>query len=452
MNTDVVVIGGGISGLAAAYFQKKKDRSVLLLEKATRIGGSIHTEQTNDFLFEYGPNSTTLSNPAIKELISELNLDSKVLFPGANGKKRFILKNGKLAALPISPVDFLFGDFFSVMTKLRIADEPLLPRGKKNDESVAAFFTRRFGKNITDTVVRPFVSGIYAGDADQLSARSTFPSLFETEREYGSIIGGQIKKMLFGKKKARSSGSGFGKLFSFDQGLHVLTDALATTLGESVHTGAEILALSKSNDGWQVEWRQNGAVNQTTCHSVIISTPAYVTAQLVHALSPELADKLNSVQYAPIGVVHTAYKRSSVSHPLDGFGFLVPPKENRKILGCIFSSSLFPNRAPKDNALLTTFVGGATQKEILSGTQEEILRSTNGELQSILGISGEPVFSQLTIIPRAIPQYNLGHHTIIEAVDSFEKEHPNLFFCNNFRGGVSIANCVQAAKKLAETI
>jgi oxygen-dependent protoporphyrinogen oxidase len=449
MNTDVVIIGGGVSGLAAAYYLKKKNNSVLLLEKATRIGGSIHTEQINDFLLEYGPNSTTLSNPAIKELIHELNLDSNVLFPGANGKKRFILKNGKLAALPMSPVDFLFGDFFSLLTKLRIADEPLLPRGKKEDESVAAFFTRRFGKNITDTVVRPFVSGIYAGDADQLSARSTFPSLFETEREYGSIIGGQIKKMLFGKKK-KSSGSGFGKLFSLDQGLHLLTDALASALGESVQSGAEILELKQSNAGWLVQWKQNGVTAETNCRILVLSTPAYASARLIQSLSPELADKLNSVQYAPIGVVHTAYKRNSVSHPLDGFGFLVPPKENRKILGCIFSSSLFSNRAPQDSVLLTTFVGGATQKDILSGTQEKILRSTNSELQSILGINGEPVFSRLTTIPKAIPQYNLGHHIIAEAVDLFEKNHPNLFFCNNFRGGVSIANCVQAAKKLAE--
>ncbi|HZV12367.1 MAG TPA: protoporphyrinogen oxidase [Candidatus Kapabacteria bacterium] len=451
MDTDVIVIGGGVSGLAAGYFLKKKNRSVLLLEKATRIGGSIHTERSNDFLLEYGPNSTTLSNPAIKELIGELSIDKNVLFPGANGKKRFILKNSKLAALPMSPGDFLFGNFFSVMTKLRIADEPLLPRGKKDDESVAAFFTRRFGKVITDTVVRPFVSGIYAGDADQLSARSTFPSLFETEREYGSIIGGQLKKMLFKKKTKSSSGSGFGKLFSFDQGMQALTNTLAASMGEIVHLGAETLAITKNAEGWKVQLQQNGMVNHATCRAVVLATPAYASAELIKPLSPELADKLNSVQYAPIGVVHTAYKRTIVSHPLDGFGFLVPPKENRNILGCIFSSSLFPNRAPQDSALLTTFVGGTTQKEILSGAQEEILRSTNSELQSILGISGDPVFSRLTTITRAIPQYNLGHYRIMEAVDSFEKDHPNLFFCNNFRGGVSIANCVQSARNLAET-
>ena len=451
---EICIIGAGITGLTLAYRLKKSGLRVAVLEKQPRAGGVIRTEVFDGFLFDQGPNSTLTKTPQLEALIDQLGLGDRVRFANDQAANRYILRHGRLRKLPMSPPAFLASDLLSWRGKLRIFAEPFIkPRCQQSPESLADFVRRRLGQEALDYLVNPFIAGVYAGDPEKIDLQSALPRLAELERKHGSLIRGAIAKKRESRDQNLSTGPK-GRLLSFDDGMHVLADALAEELGDALILNAAVTALRRMQDGVEVSWQfAQGISRKLTARKLIMATPAATSAELIEQVSPETAQALRDITYVPVAVAFHGYKNARIRTPLDGFGFLVPEKENRKILGTIWSSTIFPNRAPDGHAVLTTFVGGARQPELARKDKDALFEIIERELQGLLGIEGEPTVRKMKLWPKAIPQYGLQHKEILAQIEAFEVANPNIRIAGNFRQGVSVCDCVDYAHALAkETI
>jgi oxygen-dependent protoporphyrinogen oxidase len=324
------IIGGGISGLAAAFLLKNKGFDVTLFEKSEAVGGNIQTVNVDGFKIEYAPNSL-LKSPRLVDLIKELKLDGQVLAANAENKKRYVLRDGKLRALPMSIAKMATDDFFSLKARLRLLREPLIKSKSPRGESVAAFFERRLGREIVEKAADPFIAGIYAGNPENLSIKAAFPRLYELERDYGSLFVGSLRS------KAEKADKDFPRTFSFSDGAQTLTDKLAESLGESVKTNSKITKIEKTADG---KWLVKSDQGEKIFDVLILSISAGAAANLIENLDTALSKQLKSVYYPPVAMVFFGIKKKSVGRNLDGFGFLVPSSERRKILGTIWNSAV----------------------------------------------------------------------------------------------------------------
>lgn len=454
---DVAVIGAGISGLSCAHFLRSRGARVVVLEKEQRAGGVIETRREDGYLMEVGPNSTLDSKPGLDRLVGELGLTDRLRYASPAAKNRFILRGGKLHALPMAPPGLVATRLFSVRGKLRIAGETLVRRRREgDDETVADFVRRRFGPEFLDYAIAPFVSGVYAGDPERLSLRSAFPIMYEFEHDHGGVIRGAMKTAKERKARRAARGkSGPSRLVSFDEGMAALTRCLAEGLAESLVLGAHVSSVWwKPGEGvWEVTSTSAGETKTILAAAVVVAAPASVAAELVAPLDGETATLLRSIPYAPVASVFCAWDRSSVSHALDGFGFLVPGAEGRDILGTIFSSSLFDGRAPEGKVALTTFVGGTRRPELVGELDDEaIVRTVVGELRAIVGVTGDPELFRVCRWERAIPQYVVGHRRVVDAIADLEKQYSGLFFCTNYQRGVSVGDCIDHAAAVADRI
>lgn len=450
--TDVVIVGGGISGLSAAHWLVKAGFRVKVLEKEAQPGGTMKTRSEEGFLSELGPNSALETTPHIETLVSDLRLNGDFLYADPSSKNRFILRNGKLRPLPLSPLAFLMTDLFSFRAKLRLLKEPFIGRAT-NEESIAEFVTRRLGKEFLDYAIDPFVAGIFAARPEALSVRAAFPKLYALEETYGGLIRG----MILGRRERRTrkeQSKDRAKSFSFRQGMQSLPLRLAALLGEEKvacrSSVSEIHVLPSTGlRNYVVNYLRDGHSHHLEAGAVILAAPAEAAARLIQPLAPKVADDLAAIQYPPVVSVFLGYRQQEVGHPMNGFGFLVPSLENRKILGCLWSSSLFPNRAPAGSVGMTVFVGGGRQPELTSAEDRELLAMVLQDLESIMQIRGKPVYWSLTRWKKAIPQYTLGYQRVMETLSSFEMSYPGLFFCSNFRGGISVGDCIQNSESIA---
>jgi oxygen-dependent protoporphyrinogen oxidase len=344
---------------------------------------------------------------------------------------------------------------FSARGKLRIAGEMLVRRRRSDDdESVADFVRRRFGREFLDYAIGPFVAGVYAGDPEGLSLRSAFPPMHEFERDHGGVIKGAMRTAKARKARNTARGkTGPSQLVSFDGGMAELTDRLAEALGERLVLGTEVTSLRPlAGSRWEVGLKDGDGERTVSADAVVVSSPADVAAALVEPLHAEATALLREIPYAPVASIFLGLGRAEVSHPLDGFGFLVPEVERRRILGTIFSSSLFERRAPEGAVALTTFVGGMRQPELVALDDRELVEMVVDELRDIIGVRGVPEYARVTRWERAIPQYALGHDRVVRAIDALETEYSGLFFCTNYRRGVSVGDCVDYAATLAERV
>ncbi len=451
---DIVVIGGGISGLSTAYRLQRKGLNVLLLEAKQKVGGSICTEHSGDFLVDYGPNSTLETSVKISAFIEELGLNEKRLYANNRAKRRYILKKGRLQALPMSPAQFLMSGLFSTKAKMRLLAEPFIgPAAAENEESIAGFVERRLGREFLDYAINPFVAGVYAGDPVKLSVRSAVPKVFALEEKYGSLIKGAIKGAK-ARKKSDETEKTKARLFSFKLGMSELPAALAARLGDAVSTNSRVQSVAARNGSagpFWVNFSRDGVEHTVEAEAVITTVPAYTTAQLFERMDKTLSTGLNDIEYPPVAMVFLGFNKPVACRPLDGFGFLVPEIEQRNILGTIWNSTLFPQRAPRQGMALTTFVGGARQPELALLQEAELEQLVRDELQQIMGLEGEPDAVKIKQWKRAIPQYSLGHAGRMQTVDRFEAAHPGLFISGNFRGGISVGDCIVSSEKTAET-
>lgn len=446
----IAIIGGGITGLSAAYRLLGLGKRVVLFEAGSRLGGSIGTLSENGWLCEAGPNSLLEGEPQLAQLIAELGLESERIEANRESKKRFIVRNGQLCPLPMSPPALFTTKLFSGGTKWRLFTELLQkPRERPTDVSLARMIGDHFGAEAVAYGLNPFVSGVYAGDPERLSAKHAFPKLWEIERTTGSIIRGQIGAA----KQRKAEGRPKPQIVSFKKGLQTLIDALAAKVPpDSLRLQTKVETLKRGPAGWiVVSSDATGRRVEDSCSSVICAVPAPALASLaIGAESEHPLDSLTEVEHPPVTSLFLGYRREQVRHPLDGFGALIPAVERRSELGILFSSSLFPGRAPEGHVALTVMVGGMRQPEIARLSPDELLAKITPDLRELLGVSGEPVYRRCHRWPQAIPQYNLGYERHLEAMASCERAHPGLCIGGNARDGIAVPSCLISGLRLAD--
>ncbi len=447
----IAIIGGGISGLTLAYLltDKNPELEVTVFEADSRPGGKIWSEQSDGFLCEKGPNGFLDNKPKTLELCKRLGIDP--VGSNENSKKRYIFSKGKLNALPESPGSFIKSDILSWGGKLRLLFELTAPKGP-DDETVAEFIIRRLGKEALDKLIDPMCSGIYAGDPYNMSIKSCFPRIKELEQEYGSLIKALIKIKKQRKKESKEGGSVSaapgGNLTSFYNGAQTITDALAEKLGGRLKLDASVMNIIKHNDTYKVS-----TSNDTfDADVVVLATPAYASAKILKDLDSSLSKVLFKIPYPHVSVVCFGYKKENVTNPLHGFGFLVPHTEGRKILGNLWDSSIFPNRASEGNVLLRTMIGGAKYPVAEAFDDDEIMNIVFNELKPILGLKTDPEMVKVYRWEKAIPQYLPGHSKTMKGIDERLKNYPGLYLTGNAYRGIGINDCVESGYKLSELI
>ncbi|MBI4699163.1 MAG: protoporphyrinogen oxidase [Nitrospirae bacterium] len=446
----IAIVGGGISGLTVAYalLDKGQGFDVTVYEADSRPGGKIWTEKTGGFLFERGANGFLDNKRRTLELCSMLGIEP--LRSNDNSKKRYIFVKGKLNPLPESPLAFIRSDILSWAGKFRILMEIIAAKGPE-DETVADFITRRLGREALEKLIDPMVSGIYAGDPYRMSIKSCFARIKELEQEYGSLIRALIK-ISREKKRAQAndkiSVAPRGTLTSFYDGAQTITDSLADKLGDQLKLGISVNGLTNDNHSYQLH-TSNGTIEADI---VILASPAYATAGILKDLDREIAKILLEIPYPHVSVVCFGYKKEKVGNSLNGFGFLVPHIEGRKILGTLWDSSIFPNRASEGHALLRTMVGGAQSPDIAMLDDDKIIRTVFDELRPILSLKTDPDIVKIYRWEKAIPQYLLGHDRNMKLIEERLRSYPGLYLTGNSYRGIGMNDCVESGFRLASEI
>ncbi len=440
-----LVVGGGISGLVCAYALRKAGIDAQLVEASPSPGGVIKSITRDGYLLELGPQSFS-STPALRDLCEELGISNELL-QAAPHAPRYVLIDCELRPAPLSPPAFFMSSLIDGATKWALVRDIL---GKSippdADESVANFVRRKFSPQLLDRLVGPFVSGVYAGDPERLSVRSAFPQLYEAEKTAGSVVRGMLR-LTKSKKGPRERPT----LQTFREGNETLVRALASKLGTALLAETSAVRISPPNDGSfhvQLESEQGG--ESVSARTLILATPTDVTGKLLSGLDSSFETQLSSIEYAAVAVVSLGYRKQDVGHGLDGFGFLVPRSAGLRVLGSVWNSSLFPGRAPEAHALLTSFIGGTTDPASPKLKLEELAALVHREISSLLSIANAPIFSNVTIWPRALPQYNLGHADRLATVAKAYSRFPGLWLTGNYLRGPAIGSCVDQALAITE--
>ncbi len=449
----IAVVGAGITGLTAAFRLQQAGLKVSLYETSHRVGGVIRSVSQDGFLAEFGPNSILETSPKISALIRDLGLESRRLYSQPAAENRYIVRGKKPVAMPLTPAGFFKCTLFTREAKMALLKEPLIRRAPADlEESVEQFVLRRLGREFLDYAINPMVAGIYAGNPAKLSVTHAFPKLRAVEQKYGSLILGQVLGAKDRKKRGEVSKQDAKKV-SFDQGLQVLPETLREKLLESLHLKHQVRRLEKIHNGWRLTATTPAGEVVREHTAVLLTAPAYRLAEIEIAnAGPFSLKELGDIPYPPVASVVLGYRRSEVEHPLDGFGMLIPQVEGFSILGSLFSSTLFPGRAPEGHVTLTTYVGGARQPELAPLKEEELILLTTRDLGRILGITGKPVFRHVVFYPRAIPQYEVGFGKYKQLMDTVESGCPGLFLAGHFRNGISLGDSIIAAHDVAERI
>ena len=452
----VVIVGGGISGLTTAFWLKQGGANVTILERDHIPGGTMHTLREGGWLVEAGPNSALETTPVFKEMFAVLGIKDEHRYADPASNKRYILRNGRLHQLPMSASLFFRSRLWSVPGKLRLLKEPFVGRADR-EETVAEFVERRLGREFLDYAINPFVAGVFAGNPEQLSVRTAFPKLYALEGKYGGLVKGMIGGARERKKRAEVA-KDRAQMFSFASGMQVFPDALARYLGMAVQCDCEVTRLMIRKGGaeslppFSVEYTLGGKSSVLDADGLVMAVPAYAAASLLESHVPVLAAQMRAVYYPPVAEVFLGYRADQCAQPLDGFGYLIPAKERRQILGTIWSSSLFPGRAPEGHIGLTTFVGGSRQPDLVSLSEAKLVALVRSELGALMGVRGEPAYAHVERWEKAIPQYNLGHSKLHDAIDNLEATFPGLAVCSNYRGGIAVGDCVKNGKATAEKL
>jgi len=414
------------------------------------IGGPIQTLTENGYLSESGPNTILETSPKITSLINDLGLHQRRMDSNPAMNKNYIVRNGKMSQLPMSPILFAKSPLFSIPAKLRLCFEPFIrTKPRTEDESLADFVSRRLGREFLDYAIDPFVTGVYAGIPENLSVRYGFPKLKALEDKYSSIMLGAVLGARERKKRAEVQTAKAQK-FSFDDGLQVLPNTLHATLGEAVELRSKVTCLRQTADSWVVTVNEQGRTEQHTHSALVLAAPTHKIAQIqIEADEPVDFSLLKEIVHPPVARITMGFRREDVADPLDGFGFLVPKAEHLNILGTTFSSSIFANRAPAGHVLLTTFIGGCRQPELAGEPAEKLFDLTLRDLERILGVRGKPTYQNHWLFPLAIPQYNVGHKKFVDFMNATENRFPGLYFAGSYRNGISAGNCIVSGHDVA---
>lgn len=437
----VAIIGAGITGLTAGFELKQRGVDCTVYEASDRVGGCIETVREDGFLVECGPNSILDTHPNLGKLIARLGIEGNKLPAKPAASNRFIVRDGRPIALPVSPPAFIKSKAFSPKAKLRLLREPFIKSKSNEQESLADFVVRRLGQEFLDYAINPFVSGVYAGDPAKLSTAHAFPKLYALEQEYGSLIKGAIKGAKKRKQRAETA-SKDARMFTFDDGMEVLPRHLAAKLGDAVR-------LNTPTDGFQCLENRSWNVNGEEFTDVLLAIPAHAMAQLD---TPFDLSSFSGIYYPPVASLSLGFGINQFMHRLNGFGMLIPKVENRFSLGALFPSSVFSGRAPGGMALLTVFIGGSQSPGRALLDEDEMLANVLDDLRGLLGLDGAPDFKHISVWPKAIPQYVVGYEKHLNYMAQMEKEYPGIHFAGHYRDGISVANSILSGIDVAERI
>ncbi len=458
----IVIVGAGLSGLCTAHYLVRnlydagKDAEILLLEADGVPGGKMRTIRQDGFNLEWGPNGFLTNKPHGMDLVKDLGIEDRVVRSSDLARKRYIYSGGTMHRLPETPVAFFRSQLLSPSGRARILWEPFAAGPPANvDESLGDFARRRLGTEALEKLIDPMVTGIFAGDPDRMSLRSCFPLIYNLESKYGGLVRGMLalkrERSKQGVKSEMSAGPG-GVLVSFDHGVQTLADVLASRLADGLHMNVSVERIERRGDSYALHLSEGGIREEMEADIVVVATPAYDAARILAPLDDALIDALNAIPYSPVTVAALGYDAGTLGNPLDGFGFLIPRGEKRKILGALWDSSVFPNRAPDGKALLRVMVGGVRAPEMASLPEETLLSIARRELSDIMGIAVEPVLARTFFHDRGIPQYLVGHGKRLERIDARLAGLPGLHLNSNAYRGIALNDCVLQSRLTAERI
>lgn len=446
----LAIVGAGITGLTAASELAAAGHDVTVFEASDRVGGAIRTVRHDGWLVEAGPNTALLRDASLDPMLSRAGLDSQLQIANAAAAKRFIVRHGRPNALPANLWQAIATPIFDFRGKLRVLAEPFIAQNRDNpDETLASFARRRVGQEFLDYAVNPFLGGVYACSPEDLCTRHALPRLWRLEQNHGSLVRGTIALM---RAKRKAGVRTKTRLVSFRDGLETLPSALAAKLGGALRLGTEIVAIERVTTGWRLSLRRTATNEVSTADfdAILFTCGSAALARLAVAGHLPLAS-LATLPWSSVTSLALGFRREDVEHPLDGFGMLVPAKENLRILGALFSSTLFPGRAPDGHVLLTVFVGGR-QPEVAALPDAELDALVLGELRALIGVRADPVFRHCSRVPLAIPRYTVAFGALAATMDAFERDHPGLFIAGNCRTGISLSDCMAAGQAAATRI
>lgn len=446
--TDVLIAGGGISGLSLAWWLARRGYAVEVWEADDRIGGKIQSEYRDGYQTERAAALLMNFRPEVATMIRDAALEAKKTRRNIGAEaRRYLLYQGQLKALPMRLAGFVCSPMWSLRGKLRLLAEPFMPAALDAEETVSQFITRRLGAEVLEKAMEPFVAGTLAADVNHASAAATLPRLTALECQYGSITAGILVNRILRRKTACVTDT-----FSFQGGMGTLVNTLAETPGIVVRKSHRVQSLVKRGDRWQVT--ATVATGEQIAHArhVVLATPAPVAAEVVAPLDGELAALLQGIQYAPLGVVHLGFDRAAIRHPLDGTGFLTPRQAGLSINGNLWMSSLFPDRSPPGKALLTAYIGGTRLPQALAWDDERIFDETVHTLRPLLGIKGDPEMVRINRHVQALPLYHGAYRARLQAITKQLQRLPGLHVEANYQGGVSVRDRISRGRILAERI
>ena len=451
LETKVVIIGAGLTGLVTAHYLIKSGISVTIIEKNNRYGGVIQSIKEQGFTIESGPNTGVVSHPEIVELFEDLAGSCKMAIANPQAKKRLIWKDGRWHALPSGLIEAIRTPLFTLGDKFRILGEPFRKKGTNPDESVAGLVLRRLGKSFLDYAVDPFISGIYAGDPGTLVTRFALPKLYNLEQNYGSFIGGAIKKAR--KPKEARSKKATREVFSAEGGLQKLIDALVKSIGiENILLDCQDVVVNPEQRGFLVSFVKNGQRLNLMTDKVVSTVGGKQIDPIFPFIERGYLQAIGNLEYARVIQVAMGYNQWKGIN-INAFGGLVPSKENRRILGILFPSSFFNERAPKGGALLSVFLGGIKHGDFYTLNDEEIKTLVDEEVGEMLHVKGiKPDVLKIFRYQHAIPQYTVTSEQRLNAIEFIEHVYPGLILAGNINDGIGMGDRIKQARGVAEKI
>ena len=442
--SNIIIIGGGISGLSTLHFLKKKyagrsEIDIKLLEKNDYAGGTIRSIERNGCFFETGPDGFLNNKPRTLDFIEEIGLRKDLIKARPEAKVRFISLKNRLYPLPANPKDFLISSLLNPLDKMRILGEILIPKCSNPQESIFDFGQRRLGKKFAKIFLDAMVSGIYGGDAHQLNLKAAFPRIYALEQEYGSLF-----KAMFALKG--KGGMPEGVLTSLNNGMGEIVQILSQKYKENILLKTEVKSMAMVSGGFKVE----SSKETFWANEIFLCSPAYSTASIVKNSNPKMAALLEGIYYAPMAVVGLVFALKDFKQKPRGFGFLVPSSEKKAVLGVLFESNIFPGRCPEDHILFRVMIGGSHFPDILKKSREELTQMAVHEIKNYFFIPQAPKETFFVVWPRAIPQYDAKYVQILSSLEEELKDIPNLHVVSNFLKGIAMNDCIENAYQVAQ--
>jgi len=449
---EIVIIGAGLTGLTLAFYLKKAGKEVIVLEKDNRTGGVINTISENGFVYETGPSTGVLGSVEIVELFADLGKNCDLQVARKEAKKRYIWKKTKWEALPSGLISAVTTPLFSIGDKFRILGEPFRKAGGNPDESVGDMVIRRLGRSFLDYAVDPFLSGVYAGDPFRLITRHALPKLYALEKDHGGFIRGTIAKQKEAAKHPQTVKVS-KEVFSVGGGLKELTGALTSAVPEGViMTDCKDIKIKPVDVAYQISYRDKNGIEMNIISPKVVSTVgAYALTELIPFADKTELNHVAATTYSPVVQVAVGYKNWS-GIKLDAFGGLISSKDKRNVLGVLFPSAIFPNRAPEGGALLSVFMGGIKRQDLISLSDEEIKELVKSELKLIMKVDGEPDLLRIHRYKHAIAQYDSKSDDRLAGIAAIEQKYPGLFIAGSVRDGIGMSDRVKQAKRLSEKL